>query len=1106
MNQTENWQPSPRSPGSKPDDPRVLKAVEEYMAAQQAGRPLDRHAFLARHADLAPALAQCLDGLKMIQAAAPLLRDPSSGDGWDVLAGAVVPEVPLGDYRLVREIGRGGMGVVYEAIQMSLGRRVALKVLPFASALDARQLQRFKNEAQAAAQLHHTHIVPVYGVGCERGVHYYAMQLIDGQTLAALIHEWRQQEGLEGPATVIQPSPPDQPTTGFTPSVLPASDTATQPAAQATTQRSIRGMAFFRTAAELAIQAAEALEHAHQMGVIHRDIKPANLLVDRRGSLWVTDFGLAHCRSQSGLTMTGDLVGTLRYMSPEQALAQRGAVDQRSDVYSLGVTLYEVLTLTPAFGGSDREELLRQITFEEPRAPRRINKAIPAELETIVLKAMAKNPDERYSTAGELADDLRRYLEDRPITARRPTLAQRARKWARRHKPVVMSAAAALVVVLAVLAGSVGWIVRDQAARRTEATHQVQDRLATARALLADGQVPQARQKLAEARSRIGDDRALVGAVADEVEALDAELATFERFLALDELAHEAEFSESVELRPRADGVGGMAAVSLRSGQELWDPHRAVPYLLEALSCYGALEQEDWSDQLEGSLLGPQQVARVRRTAYERLLWLADQDLRRKVDHRTGRKVSPKQAAQQALVYLGRAENAFSRTFAFYEIRARCHKALGEEGAARRDEAKARQTPGTIALDHYLLALAATGAYNKAEAVRQCEAALRLEPTHYWSLLWLGFNLTLLGSSKEDDAAAVGVLTGCILKRPDHAYAYGLRGEAYHRLRRFKEAEADYRESLRLRPDYSGYHTGVGLALEAQGKHAEAEKAFRQAIRLETDDPAPRHGLGNALSSQGKYAEAEKEQREALRLQRNILAAYINLGNALLHQGMYAEAERSFLATCNNLGNALLSQGKYADAEKELRAALRLRPDYPGGHVTLGNALSSQGKHAEAEKEYREALRLRPDFPAAYVNLGNVLSSQGKHAEAEKQLRTAVRLQPDFPEAHYNLGAVLRQQGKYDAAEKEYREALRLRPNYPDAHLNLGNVLLSQGKHGEAMAAYREALRQRPDSHRAQGRSESCRVLTRWPAGVLCRRRQNDSCLECDIRPGNPPV
>jgi serine/threonine protein kinase len=387
------------------------------------------------------------------------------------------PAPMLGDFRILRQVGRGGMGVVYEAEQVSLHRRVALKVLPFASALDPQQLRRFQTEAQ----LHHTNIVPVFSVGCERGVYYYAMQYIEGQTLAALIRDLRRFSGLEpspGDATTTGPSlaeevasgrlapqpPPGQVGRGSPDPVHPATEGLQDRLAipRTTHHDSTRSRAYVRTVANLSMQAAEALEHAHSLGIIHRDIKPANLLVDIRGNLWITDFGLARMQADAGLTMTGDVIGTLRYMSPEQALARRAVVDHRSDIYSLGVTLYELLALRPAFNGQDRAEILRQITLEEPRSPRRFNQSVPVDLETIVLKAMAKEPVERYATARELADDLRRFLELKPIKARRPSLWDRALKLARRHVAVVTAALLVLLLAVGGLATSLVLIGRER--------------------------------------------------------------------------------------------------------------------------------------------------------------------------------------------------------------------------------------------------------------------------------------------------------------------------------------------------------------------------------------------------------------------------------------------------------------------------------------------------------------------------------------------------------------------------------------------------------------------------------------------------------------------
>ena len=462
----------------------------------QRGQTLELESLLKEYPQHAEHLRQLLPGIHlMVDLGRSVTKDAASAG--DTRCEAIPAGGVLGDFRIVREIGRGGMGVVYEAEQISLLRRVALKVLPFAAVLDSRQLARFRNEAQAAAFLTHQNIVPVYSVGCERGVHYYAMQYVEGQTLAQIISHLRRMEqgdrdgdgkgplgdgALDGTAesqsrqrtsghsTAARPIGSGDPTSAYAPdsplgepisqsairqSAPSQSAVETDPWAALATERSTKSPYYFRSIARLGIQAAAALDHAHQRGVIHRDIKPANLMLDSVGNLWITDFGLAHIESDVSITLTGDLVGTLRYMSPEQALAKRVAVDYRTDIYSLGVTLYEMLTLEPAYTGHDRQEVLKQIAFDEPRRLRAVNRAIPGELETIVLKAMEKRAEDRYATAQDMADDLRRFLDDKPITARRPTVIQQVVKWSRRHKAIVTSAlciAATALIAFALVA------------------------------------------------------------------------------------------------------------------------------------------------------------------------------------------------------------------------------------------------------------------------------------------------------------------------------------------------------------------------------------------------------------------------------------------------------------------------------------------------------------------------------------------------------------------------------------------------------------------------------------------------------------------------------
>ncbi len=436
--------------GLTPDQQhRLSEILDRYLSALERGLPPHPETLLADHPDLAAPLRLYLSSLDALHDVAGVFGK-SPQDAQPNLPALDEHEQRLGDFVLVREIGRGGMGIVYEARQTSLGRRVALKVLPFASILDSRQIARFRNEAQAAAQLHHPNIVPVHAVGVERGVHYYAMQFIDGQSLDRAIAQLRDKSrgGLSKAGSRTGTASSDNDTER-----IAAQPTRWSDGKSFLTRKCDEP--YFQSVVRLGVQAAGALHYAHEYGIVHRDIKPSNLLLDSDGRVWVADFGLARCQSEATLTRTGDVVGTMRYMSPEQAIGKSALIDHRTDVYSLGATLYELLTLRPAFPGDDGPALLRQIDQDEPRRLRQIRPELPADLETVILKAMAKRRDERYATAQDLADDLQRVLDGKPTLAKPPTVGDRIYKWVRRHHRIAaVTAVAGLLALLGLAIGT----------------------------------------------------------------------------------------------------------------------------------------------------------------------------------------------------------------------------------------------------------------------------------------------------------------------------------------------------------------------------------------------------------------------------------------------------------------------------------------------------------------------------------------------------------------------------------------------------------------------------------------------------------------------------
>jgi serine/threonine-protein kinase len=559
---------------SEPKSAVVLALAEEFIDRYRKGERPPLREYIDRHPELAAEIRDVFPAMAMMENIAladDSLADPSQGPGGKSQKGQVFQQ--LGDYRLIREVGRGGMGIVYEAEQVSLGRHVALKVLPDKARLDPKHKRRFEREARAAAKLHHTNIVPVFEVGEDREICFYAMQLIRGQGLDEIIDELRRLrshslagqkvrsvKGLRDRAGAAEnePDEPGCPKLGEATLSLLSGHFSAQPldgperhaeveeeplavGAETDAHASGEGASgrlrvdgtagppssarlpgqtdlsslqsnyrhYFHSVARIGQQTADALAYAHARGIVHRDIKPSNLLLDAAGVVWVTDFGLAKTED-AALTDTGDVVGTLRYMAPERFA---GECDVTADVYSLGLTLYELLVLKSAFDSRDRAQLISMVQKDEPAPPRALDPRIPRDLETIVLKAIEKEPRRRYQSAELLAEDLRRFIADEPIKARQVNRVERLWRWCHRNPLVAGLSAgiAALLLVVAVASTVAAFRFRalaaDERAARDDAVKA--QREAERQQTLAQENFDQARRAVNDYLTKVSENRLL---------------------------------------------------------------------------------------------------------------------------------------------------------------------------------------------------------------------------------------------------------------------------------------------------------------------------------------------------------------------------------------------------------------------------------------------------------------------------------------------------------------------------------------------------------------------------------------------------------------------
>ncbi len=378
-------------------------------------------------------------------------------------------------YRITGVLGQGGMGIVYNAVQTKLNRTVALKVLPaMVGSANPAAVARFRREATSAARLHHTNIVPIYDFGESRDGYYYAMELVTGSPLNVLIRRFSEQKAsVAAPVRLAELLQTISPAGHELPREDDQDGSSGEHAATGTgTSTTGRGHVYYQHVARWMADAADALHYAHGQGIIHRDVKPSNLILSVDGRIFIADFGLAKSSDEESVTITGSLLGTIRYLSPEQAMAKRIPVDHRTDIYSLGATMYELLCFQPAFPGTDDKRVLAAIITRDPTRPRKIAHSVPPELETICLTMLEKAADARYPTGRAVAEDLRRYIHDLPIIKKPPGLIQRARKFVRRHRAAVLAVTA--IVLLAVVL-TVAVPLLSHARARQEAAELVSD-------------------------------------------------------------------------------------------------------------------------------------------------------------------------------------------------------------------------------------------------------------------------------------------------------------------------------------------------------------------------------------------------------------------------------------------------------------------------------------------------------------------------------------------------------------------------------------------------------------------------------------------------------
>jgi serine/threonine-protein kinase len=973
-----------------------------------------------------------------------------------------LPVVP--GYDIHKELGGGGMGIVYLARHVSLNRLVALKMMK--ETAKPREVARFRGEAEAIARLQHPHIVQIHEVGEYHGRTYLALEFIAGGSL---------DKKLNG-----------------TP--LPA-----------------------QQAAPLVETLARAIHYAHQQGIVHRDLKPANILLQaednsrqdakmqssqeeqekqeqepqgRNGpsdppsalplgvlASWrempfvpkITDFGLARqVGDAAGATPSGVIEGTPSYIAPEQACSTRQDIGPAADVYALGAILYEVLTGRAPFKAATPLETLLQVRADDPVPPRVLQPKTPRDLETICLKCLQKEPRQRYASAQDLAEDLRRFQVGEPIQARPVGALERAVKWVQR-KP----AAAALWGVSVAAVALLLWLGLARAERQAQTTRAVEQALAEATLLRTQARSGPTWDLQAWGQALAAAKRAealLEGGAGPErlrqqVRELLAELQ------AEDQDRRMMERVQDIRLR----------IADVREGE--FDFARADKDYATAFQQYG----------IEVETLSPAEVAdRIRgRPLQEALVAAVD-------DWAIVRRAPEKENAArwQRLIEIARRADPDPWRNRFRDILMQDDKVQ-----ALKDLVAEGKTPALPPSTWNLLGSALAGVGALPEAVQALRQGQQQHPGDFWINFQLALYLTQMKPPQVDEA--LRYYTAAVALRSHCAAAHLNLGNTFRRKGAWDQALAAYRQAIRLSKDFPQAHYSLGYVLQKKGQLDDAIASFKEVLRLRPDFPEAHYALGYALFKKGLLDEAIAAYKEGIRLKQNYPVGHYNLGVALQKKGQLDTAiasyqralrlQKDYPEVHHNLGLALAERGQLDEAIASFKKALRLQKDHALTHCALGLALARIGQLDAAVASCKEALRLKPNLPEAHVNLGNALLKKGELEQAIISFREALRLQKDYPAAHMSLGVALAKSGQLDAAISSFKETLCLKKDYPEAHMSLGFALAEKGQLDDAIASFKEALRLQKDyalAHYSLGRA--LQIQGKFALALVALRRGHE--------------